>query len=1020
MKSKPIRYPLLLLTLVAASGLFLAALSRLDIDSDIAASLPDDGGAVTDAMAIFRHHPLQDQMAVDIGLRPPDPDLLVQIGHEVETAMEQSGLFSSVGLERMEEGFPALISHVVDHLPFLFSADELNRQVLPLLSPGAIDARIETLHRDLTGLQSIGQMRFIEQDPLGLRELKLFALSTLAPSQQARIYKGNLLSEDGGHLLVVARPKASGTDTANARRLTDLLGRTEVEIRDRHATAGRTVDMTPVGAYRAALDNETIVRTDVQYAVAFATIGIAVLLCLAFPRPLIGLLALLPALGGTAAALFVFSLFRSSISIMALGFGGAIISITVDHGIAYLLFLDRSRETSGREASREVWSVGLVAAATSCGAFAVLGISGFSIFEQLGAFTAMGIAFSFVFVHTLFPSIFGRIPPSTSHRRLAIGPAADRLAGFGTKGAWAAAIAAGILALFARPHFAVDLASMNTLSEETRVAEEHLASVWGNVFNRIYLMTEADSLEALQAKGDRLLTLIDASKASGELASGFVPSGLFPGPGKAKSNRLAWDAFWDDRRIGAFRENLETAAARRGFTPDAFSPFYRRLSPAGSDELPPAPTEALFEFLGISRSPDDARWRQFIGVIPASHYEGEPFFERFRSTARVFDPQLFSSTLGKLLFDLFVRMLLIIGGSVTFLLLCFFADWRLAAISLLPIAFSFTCTLGTLGLMGRPLDIPAVMLAIIVLGMGIDYSLFLVRSYQRYQDAHHPLFSRVRTAVFMAAASTLIGFGVLGASRHSLLQSAGISSFLGIGFAFIGAFLILPPLLVRRFESGKAERALRSKDADPVFWRYRNMEAYPRMFSRFKLRMDPMFRELDRILPADRQMGTFLDIGSGYGVPAAWLLSRFPRAKVYGIEPEADRVRVASLALGTDGEIVLGRAPDIPSAPTASDAAFMLDMCHFLNDEDFDLTLARLREKLKAGGWLVLRGVLKPRRRFPWAWWIEKARLKIRGIQAKYRSDEEIADRIRRTGYTVESIRPSGSNAELCWIVARR
>ena len=84
--------------------------------------------------------------------------------------------------------------------------------------------------------------------------------------------------------------------------------------------------------------------------------------------------------------------------------------------------------------------------------------------------------------------------------------------------------------------------------------------------------------------------------------------------------------------------------------------------------------------------------------------------------------------------------------------------------------------------------------------MGIDYALFLVRSYQRYGRADHPAFSLIRAAVIMTSVSTMIGFGVLAFARHSMLQSAGITSLLGIGYSAMGAFLILPPLLKKNLK----------------------------------------------------------------------------------------------------------------------------------------------------------------------------------------------------------------------------
>ena len=53
------------------------------------------------------------------------------------------------------------------------------------------------------------------------------------------------------------------------------------------------------------------------------------------------------------------------------------------------------------------------------------------------------------------------------------------------------------------------------------------------------------------------------------------------------------------------------------------------------------------------------------------------------------------------------------------------------------------------------------MIAIVVIGMGIDYALFFVRAHQRYGDAGHPYARLVRLAVLMAGTSTLIGFGSL-------------------------------------------------------------------------------------------------------------------------------------------------------------------------------------------------------------------------------------------------------------------
>ena len=298
-------------------------------------------------------------------------------------------------------------------------------------------------------------------------------------------------------------------------------------------TFGGRITLTPTGAFRAALDNETIVKGDVHRAILWATVGIGVLLLAAFSHPLTGLMALLPALAGTVIAFFVFSLVHESISIMVLGFGGAIISITVDHGIAYMLFVDSDGRHGGRQASREIRAVGLLAVLTSIGAFGVLAFSGFAVFEQLGLFTAMGIGFSFVFVHSVLPRILKTDRPDAAPARRRFSRIVNRLASTGKPGLAVALAAAVVLAVFIRPHFDTDLKAMNSVSRETRAADELMAAVWGDIFSSVYLMTEAPDLTALQAKNDRLLALLETETHAGSIAAAVTPSLFFPGSARA-------------------------------------------------------------------------------------------------------------------------------------------------------------------------------------------------------------------------------------------------------------------------------------------------------------------------------------------------------------------------------------------------------------------------------------------------------------------------------------------------------
>lgn len=1014
----PLNWRFLAIAALITTGLFGWGLLRLEVDTDILGALPKSDPVIADGTYLLLHHPMQNQVVIDLEIDPPDLDALIACGRRLESGLRESGLFRSVGTEDAGALLPDLLDHVAGHLPVLFSAEQLQSDVLPLLEPAAVRQQIERLRAGLLGLEGIGGGTQMARDPLGLSTLVLQRLSHLVPAGGARILHGQLISADGRHLLVVAGPAESGTATDVAARLQARIDAVAAELAAAQHAEGRTVTLTPVGAFRAALDNQEIIKRDIALAMTLSTLGIAVLLFFAFRRPAIGLFSLLPATGGAMLAYFIFSLFHRSISVLVLGFGGAIIAFTVDQGTSYLLFLDRPRGATGKAASVETWSMSLVAALTTVAAFATLCLSGFPVFVQLGEFTMLGAGLSFLIVHLGFPRVFPALPPG-GERSLRLQAVVDALGGTGRIGLWGAVLLAAALLPFARPSFEVSLQAMNTVGAETRAAEARLTEVWGGMFDRIYLLTEGRTLGDLQGRGDGLVARIDADLRAGVLSSGFVPSMIAPGPALQDRNFSAWKAFWDPGRVQALTRVLDDTAAGAGFADGAFAPFLAQL---GSDS-PPAVDAGILErfpgFLGIARSPDGDGWIQLATLTAGPQYDPGRFYADFRHAAKVFDPRWFAERIGALLFDT-AALFFVVNLVASFVIIAFFLlDGPLTLICTLPSFWAMIVTLGALNLMGRPLDIPGLMLSIIVFGLGIDFSIFYVRSFQRYGTPAHPAFGLIRMAIFLSAAATLCGFGAMWGANHSLLRSTGIVATLGAGASLLGSFLILPPLLDRLHRHRSAPAVPAGALCDRVRARYRYLEAYPRLFAYFKMRLDPMFQDMEQVLPEGEAVRSILDIGTGYGVPAAWLLERYPDARLQGIEPAPERVRVASMALGDRARVVEGRAPEVPPVEAPADLATMIDMAHFLSDGAAADTLQRVRERMGPAGRLLMRASLVPHRRRPWSWWVQNLVLRLTGVPVVYRSTPRLAELVTGAGFRVERTLPSGPHGELVWVIAR-
>ena len=1014
-----LRWSLVIIVVLAVIGLFALGVHRLHFDTDVLTSLPQDDPVLADARYIIMHHPIHDRVVIDIEHTGGDMDALVEGANLVETKMRQSGLFKEVGMRHIGQLLPELIRHIIDHLPVLFSREELEEDVRPLLTPENIRQSLQKNLSSLYHLEGIGQTALISADPLALRDLVLSRLSSLAPSQGARIHKGHLVSSDGRHILIIAEPSSSGMDTQFSRRVTALIDEIVDELHRKYGS-GNTFTLTPVGAYRAALDNEINAKKNVRRAVLFSTVAIALLLFVGFPRPLIGLLALVPAFAGTMIALFVYSLFHPSVSMLAIGFGGAIISFTVDYGITYLLFLDRPHETRGLEATKEVWSLGLLAMLTTAVSFAFLSLSGFPALVQVGQFAALGVIFTYIFVHAFFPLVFPVMPPAKRQPYLPLQHIVNRAVSSGGMWKTYAALAFGlVMLLFARPEFHIDLSAMNAVSKETLHAEGIIRSVWGDIFSKVYLMVEGTDARDLQRKGDHLAEMLSQEAAAGRISRTFVPSMIFPGEDRARSNFTAWRSFWNEERIVAFRRDFENVSRQVGFSPGAFDLFFTltRKKYTGGMDIP----EQLSGLLGMSINKEHSSWKQVATLTPGPSYVGEDFYRRFKATGlvKVFDPTFFSDQLGKMLSSAFLKMAMIVGIVTMLTAFLYFLDWRLTLIGLAPTLFALVCTLGTLNILGQPLTIPTLMVAVVVIGMGTDYALYLVRAYQRYLDEYNPSLGLIRMSVFLSFATTFLGFGILALSDNAMLKSAGIGLSLGIGYSFLGAVTITPPLLRRVFAPPiPTEEILvagSKRHFQRAIGRYRHMESYPRFFARFKIILDPMFPKLADFV---KKPDTVMDIGTGYGIPAVWLLELYPHARIFGIEPDQKRVRIASRALGAQGTIEIGKAPDIPTFPGMADTALMIDMIHLLTDDEFMLTLQRVHGKLRPGGSLIVRTTVPLDTRFAWKRWIETTRIRMQNGIPHYRTKEQVLANIVNAGFDVTHTEISAPGEEERWFVA--
>lgn len=156
--------------------------------------------------------------------------------------------------------------------------------------------------------------------------------------------------------------------------------------------------------------------------------------------------------------------------------------------------------------------------------------------------------------------------------------------------------------------------------------------------------------------------------------------------------------------------------------------------------------------------------------------------------------------------SLFRSQILTIGVVFLAILLMFLALFRslsMALIALAPNVLAAGMVLGTMGLLGIPLDIMTITIAAIVVGIGVDDCIHYVHRFmvefeidKNYRAAMFRCHDSIGRAMYYTTVTIVIGFCTLTLSSFTPSIYFGLLTVMAMVAAVLGALLLLPRLIV--------------------------------------------------------------------------------------------------------------------------------------------------------------------------------------------------------------------------------
>lgn len=690
--------------------------------------------------------------------------------------------------------------------------DELRARTGPDRLAAQLDSAVTLLASPAPSAEVMARLRLA--DPLGVADL-------LADGMGAGVVAPARLSPDGRTLRLRILPAAGHVPDWPA--IIEL-----VETASRGVLRG-DVTLTLTGSPAIASLSEHQTKRDLVRGGVTGSALVAFVIVVAYRRFSAILIVLLPA---AASILWAFGLYAwTGLPLTPLTAAGVAIlaGLSVDYSIHAASAIRSSPSTGPRDVAASLAAVVApmaCACATTVIACAVLGLSQIRLLHTLAALGSLGLLAALVASLTVAPALAALM-------RLAASPTDDtpvrpsrlgNLAALAVGCVAALALAAGLFRGEPLIPFHTSTDVLHPHPNPPLEAEDRMDAAFDEQGATIPILVQADTPDALPAAAARVAAAIDASS---DLRAGRVLGlqSLLPGRSASPTGGArpapppALQSFWEradpDRVIADLRESAAAAGLSAAAVAEA-EPLIRAVltpsTPPTFDQLRAAGAP-LDRFVAADASPpltvvlyhvaepltDRASQRRIIGAL-RSALAGRP---EARVTGYAAIGLEADAAIRR---DVGLLTGVAAAGIAVSLVLLLRSWWR-PLLVFLPVAYALLILLGVMHLSGflsgagdggMRLDMISIAALPLLIGVGVDDGVFLVSQHAgRFPHRRRHSTRAATHAITATSATTAVAFASLATSAMPALRTFGLAAAIGITAAWVGAVLVLYPLLQR-------------------------------------------------------------------------------------------------------------------------------------------------------------------------------------------------------------------------------
>lgn len=686
-----------------------------------------------------------------IALSGSDDERLASASRTLAAKLRASELFASVQ-NGGDEGLRADREAFMNYRYVLSPAAGSERFSTP-----ALRASLEAALAELAS-QSAGALRAVlPRDPTGELRRIFERLPAASPAKRGGVW----FTADGRRALLVAETVAGGFDALSQEQA--------IAAVHQAVDPKLTVEVSGPGVFAAA--SRAQIERD-AWLLSLASGALVLLLLLRiYRRPRLVALCFVPVVSGVLIGTAAVSLAFGNVHAITLGFGATLIGEAVDYP-SYAC-LNAGPGESLRRALQRIWpTLRLAVLTTVLGGLTML-LSSFAGLAQLGLLSMSGVLAAGLVTGYVLPALAGERP--VTERPFAAPPALERAtlrARHFAPLVWILAFVALVLLVRnAGKLWEDDLAAMSPVPEQLKAADRELRRELGAPDVRHLILVQAPSreaaLESAEALEGKLDQLVQRKVIAGyDLATRYVPSLA------EQQRRLA--ALPEP---AALRANLEQALAGLPFQRGVFEPFLREVEqsrvrgPLGEGDLRGTVLGIKLQTLVVPAGTGWAVLVPLYGVADAQALGAEvPVLDLKGESERLLAGYRLEA----------LRLTALGVGAIVLLLAFGLRNARTVLQVVLPVALALLISAAILQMLGQRLTVFHLIAMLLVMGIGLNYSLFFDRP-----EPNLVLRSRLLFALHVTCATTLLAFVTLAFSSNPVLHAIGLTVSVGAAAAFL-------------------------------------------------------------------------------------------------------------------------------------------------------------------------------------------------------------------------------------------